>query len=94
MQVPQLSLILMLTSTREQILRAIEAIPEAKLEEALHLLQTLQTEEIKPDSPLPTVLERMGGMPKFLIHHGQLSDRDQRRKILSDRIHQRYQRHS
>jgi hypothetical protein len=84
----------MLTSTREQILRTIEAIPETRLEEALHLLQALQSEPEIPKSPIPTVLERMGGMPKFLIYHGQLSDRDQRRSILSDRIHQRYQRHS
>ena len=36
------------------------------------------------------VLEGMGGMPQFLIHDGQLSDRDLRRSILSDRIHQRF----
>ena len=76
------------TSTREQILRTIEAIPETRLEEVLHLLQTIQSNPEIPESPLPTVLERMGGMPKFLIHNGQLSDRDQRRRILSDRIHQ------
>ena len=49
----------MLISTRDQILRTIEAIPETKLEEALHLLQTLQSNPRVPESVIPTVLERM-----------------------------------
>ena len=49
----------MLIFTRDQILRTIEAIPETKLEEALHLLQTLQSNPRVPESVIPTVLERM-----------------------------------
>ena len=33
-----------------------------------------------------TVVERMGGMPKHLLNVGRLSDRDERRQILSEQI--------
>ncbi len=39
-----------------------------------------------------TVLERMGGMPKHLLNVGGLSDRDERQRILSERIKARYGR--
>ena len=39
-----------------------------------------------------TILERMGGMPKYMLSDGQLSDGDTRRTILSERIRQRYQK--
>ena len=39
-----------------------------------------------------TVLERMGGMPKHLLNVGGLLDRDERRRILSERIQTCYGR--
>ncbi|MGK7891521.1 MAG: hypothetical protein AB4042_19495 [Leptolyngbyaceae cyanobacterium] len=39
-----------------------------------------------------TVLERMGGVPKYLLSDGRLSDRKNRRAIISERIRQRYQK--
>lgn len=39
-----------------------------------------------------TVLDRMGGMPKYLLNVGGLSDRNVRRRILSERIQARYGR--
>ena len=38
-----------------------------------------------------TVLERMGGMPEYLLSEGDLSDRDRRREIIAARIQSIYQ---
>jgi len=82
------------TPTRQQLLRAIATLPDDWLEEALQMIQTLEAKHTQETTPpihnTPTILERMGGMPEFLIHNGQLSDREQRRKLIGDRIRQRY----
>jgi hypothetical protein len=38
----------------------------------------------------PTVLERIGGVPKHLLSIGDLSDRDHRRAVILDRLQQKY----
>lgn len=81
---------------RQELLRTIATLPDDWLEEALTLIQGLQAKHTPMDTPTideaPTVLERMGGMPRFLIHNGQLSDRDHRRQRLREQIQRHYKR--
>jgi hypothetical protein len=84
------------SSIRQELLRAIAALPDDWLVDVLQMIHQLRTEHMQasnpPSPPLPTILERMGGMPRFLIHNGQLSDRDHRRTVIRDRIWQRHHR--
>ena len=54
---------------------------------------TLEASEVGLAKPLetettarPTVLERMGGMPKYMLSDGRLSNRDTRRVSITDQI--------
>ncbi|MCW6038920.1 hypothetical protein K4A83_22085 [Spirulina subsalsa FACHB-351] len=53
---------------------------------ALQLLKASQSHSSNPVS----ILERMGGKPKFLLHQGNRARRDQRRQLLAEQLHQRY----
>ena len=55
------------------------------------LIKQLLLNRLSTLSPRKTVLERMGGMPKHLLSVGGLSDRDQRRSIIAERIQDRHQ---
>ena len=77
------------SSIRQELLRAIADLPDDWLEEALQMIHRLRTEHTQASntpSNLPTILERMGGMPQVLIHNGQLSDRDYRRAVIGQRF--------
>lgn len=54
---------------------------------ALQLLKASQVQLQRSDM---SILERMGGTPKFLLHQGNRSRRDQRRQLLAERLHQKY----
>jgi hypothetical protein len=54
------------------------------------LVQLIQQEVVPEAQSQETVLERMGGMPQYSLSEGHLSDRDSRRKVLSERIHTKY----
>lgn len=58
----------------------------------LQFISSLETPVSKYQTPPKTVLERMGGYPKFLLEgSGNLSDRDVRKKAISDIIKARHQ---
>ncbi len=55
--------------------------------ESIEILET--TNKIQPQ----TVIEKMGGYPKFLLESsGNLSDRDIRKKIIADKIKEKHQK--
>jgi hypothetical protein len=76
---------------KEELIQAIERSPDEIVRELLDVLQALQrqqqleTPDLQPDSR-KTVLERMGGVPKHLLSDGNLSDRDRRRALISERL--------
>jgi hypothetical protein len=88
-------------TAREQLIQEIRQAPDSLVEELLKVLISLKNRQ--PDlaaapnqdsvDKRPTVLERMGGLPRHLLSAGDLSDRDRRRAILQSRI-QRSDRYS
>ena len=81
--------------SKAQLMRELERTSDAIASQVLDFLLFLkqrQPDRTHEPQASRTVLERMGGMPKYLLSDGQLSDRDSRRSILADRIRQRYQK--
>jgi hypothetical protein len=76
---------------KEQLIQAIEHAPDWVLQD---LLQTLQQNALESSQPPKTVLERMGGVPKYLLSDGNLSDRYRRRALISDHLKQKYRQNS
>jgi|GEM_PF-5260495 hypothetical protein len=57
-----------------------------------YCIQTIEAPASNYQTPLKTVLERMGGYPKFLLEGtGNLSDRDVRKKTIAEKIQARHQ---
>lgn len=78
---------------KEKLIQAIERSPDSIVQELLKLLESLEQKQLKPelvDSNQKTVLERMGGVPKYLLNIGDLSDRDRRREEISSYLQKKY----
>ncbi|NEQ99307.1 MAG: hypothetical protein F6K30_21800 [Cyanothece sp. SIO2G6] len=76
-------------------MRELEGASEAIAAQVLDFLLFLKQRHSSPNQTTQaqqTVLERMGGVPKYLLSDGRLSDRDTRRAIIAERIRQRYQK--
>lgn len=78
----------------------IEKLPLDKQQEVLDFIEFLQSkvESIENSETInknqqKTVIEKMGGYPKFLLESsGNLSDRDIRQKIIANRIKEKHQK--
>ncbi len=84
---------------KEELIQAIERSPDEIVQELLQVLQALQRQQpLDTGDSQPvrrkTVLERMGGVPKHLLSVGDLSDRDHRRTLISERLQQKYRNDS
>jgi hypothetical protein len=80
---------------KEELIQAIQASPDGIVQELLAVLQVLQREQSatanhQAPAHQPTVLERMGGVPKYLLAAGDLSDRDHRRTIITAHLQKKY----
>lgn len=71
---------------KEELILAIERSPDWLIQD---LLDSLEQRNLD-DRPNQTVLERMGGIPKYLLSNGNLSDRDRRRAVIKDRLQHKY----
>lgn len=80
------------TSSQQQLLQAIANLSDQQIPIVLQFISSLDSPmENYPTNP-QTVLERMGGYPKFLLEGaGNLSDRDVRKKAIADKIKARHQ---
>ncbi|MDB9538680.1 hypothetical protein NWP22_17760 [Anabaenopsis tanganyikae CS-531] len=75
------------TSPHQKLLEAIANLSEQQIPLVLQFISSLETPVSDYQTPAKTVLERMGGYPKFLLEgSGDLSDRDVRKKAISDII--------
>jgi hypothetical protein len=80
---------------KEELIQAIERSPDEIVRSLLEVLQALQRQQIlETGDQQKTVLERMGGVPKHLLSDGDLSDRDRRRAVISERLQQKYRHDS
>ncbi len=84
---------------KEELIQAIERSPDEIVQELLQVLQALQRQQPldtgdSPTASRKTVLERMGGVPKHLLSVGDLSDRDRRRTLISERLQQKHRHDS
>ena len=80
------------TSPHQKLLEAIANLSEQQIPLVLQFISSLETPVSDYQTPPKTVLERMGGYPKFLLEgSGDLSDRDVRKKAIADRIQARHQ---
>jgi len=80
------------TSPQQQLLQAIGNLSDQQIPIVLQFISSLQTEVNNYPTKPQTVLERMGGYPKFLLEGtGNLSDRDVRKKLIADKIQARHQ---
>ncbi len=82
---------------REQLIEEIRQAPDSIVEELLKVLMLLKSRQARIKAgdaeqqlERQTVLERMGGLPQYLLSAGDRSDRDRRRAILLSQLQQRY----
>ncbi|NEP16363.1 MAG: hypothetical protein F6J97_05595 [Leptolyngbya sp. SIO4C1] len=54
------------------------------------LVKQLLRDRLESSQPKQTILEKMGGIPEHLLTVGDLSDREQRRSVIAERIQARY----
>ena len=79
-------------SPQQQLLQAIGNLSDQQIPIVLQFISSLETEVNNYPTKPQTVLERMGGYPKFLLEGtGNLSDRDVRKKLIADKIQARHQ---
>ena len=79
-------------SPQQQLLQAIGNLSDQQIPIVLQFISSLETEINNYPSKPQTVLEKMGGYPKFLLEGtGNLSDRDVRKKLIADKIQARHQ---
>jgi hypothetical protein len=80
-------------TAREELIQAIERSPDDLVQALLEVFKVLQerrsVETIAPGEA-KTVLERMGGEPKYMLSVGGLSDRDRRRELIAMHLQQKY----
>jgi hypothetical protein len=80
------------TSPQQQLLQVIGNLSDQQIQIVLQFISSLETEVNNYPTKPQTVLERMGGYPKFLLEGtGNLSDRDVRKKLIADKIQARHQ---
>lgn len=80
------------TSPHQKLLEAIANLSDQQISLVLQFILSLERPVSDYQTPSKTVLERMGGYPKFLLEgSGDLSDRDVRKKAISDIIKARHQ---
>jgi hypothetical protein len=80
------------TSPQQQLLQAISNLSDQQIPIVLQFISSLETEVNNYPTKPQTVLEKMGGYPKFLLEGtGNLSDRDVRKKMIADKIQARHQ---
>ena len=80
------------TSPQQQLLQAIGNLSDQQIPIVLQFISSLQTEVNNYPTKPQTVLERMGGYPKFLLEGtGNLSDRDERKKLIAVKFQARHQ---
>lgn len=80
---------------KEELIQAIQQSPDGIVQELLAMLKALQGQPLleAADSPpveCKTVLERMGGVPRYLLSEGDLSDRDRRRALITEHLQRKY----
>lgn len=79
------------TSPHQKLLEAIANLSDQQISLVLQFISSLETPVSNYQTPPKTVLERMGGYPKFFLEgSGDLSDRDVRKKAISDIIKARH----
>jgi hypothetical protein len=74
---------------KEELIKAIEQSPDWLIQD---LLNSIKQSKLETNQPSQTVLERMGGIPKYLLSDGNLSDRDRRRTIITSHLQHRYRK--
>ncbi|AFW94464.1 hypothetical protein ANA_C11703 [Anabaena sp. 90] len=80
------------TNPHQELLQAIANLSDQQIPLVLQFISSLETPVNNYPISAKTVLERMGGYPKFLLEgSGDLSDRDVRKKAIADRIQARHQ---
>jgi hypothetical protein len=80
------------TDSHQQLLQAISHLSEHQASVVLQFISSLETLTNNHLTSPQTVLERMGGYPEFSLEgSGDLSDRDVRKKVISDIVKARQQ---
>jgi hypothetical protein len=75
------------TDQHQQVLEAIAKLNQQQIPLVLQFISSLETPANNYLDSSKTVLERMGGLPQFLLEGaGDLSDRDIRKKVIADKI--------
>lgn len=82
------------SSPSEVIEKALALLREKELEDAAHDSQDLPQGVGIAEQPQPTILQRMGGIPRHLLAVGGLSDRETRQAVIAARIQARHQARS
>ncbi len=79
------------TNPHQQLLQAISNLNDRQVSVVLEFISSLETPINNHSTSSQTVLERMGGYPEFLLEgSGDASDRDVRKKAISDMIQARH----
>lgn len=80
------------TVSHQKLIEAIANLSDQQISLVLQFISSLETPVSNYQTPPQTVLERMGGYPEFLLEgSGNLSDRDVRKKAISDVVKARHQ---
>ncbi|MDJ0658914.1 MAG: hypothetical protein QNJ42_05425 [Crocosphaera sp.] len=75
------------------MLNKLSNLSPEQLNTVLKFIESIETLEENNKTQQKTVIEKMGGYPKFLLESsGNLSDRDIRKKIIADKIKEKHQR--
>jgi hypothetical protein len=72
---------------KEELIQSIERSPEWLIQD---LLDSLRQRNLETNQPTQTVLERVGGIPKYLLSDGNLSNRDRCRAIITNHLQHKY----
>lgn len=75
--------------SKAQLMRELEGASAAIAAQVLDFSLFLKQRQSSPDQTSndpQTILERMGGVPQYLLSDGRLSDRDARRAIIAEQL--------
>jgi hypothetical protein len=77
---------------KEELILAVQQSPDNLVQALLELLKVLQQQPPKTEelAQPKTILERMGGEPKYMLSVGGLSDRDHRRDVITAHLQKKY----
>jgi hypothetical protein len=79
-------------NNQSQLLEAISQLDEQQIPLVLQFISSLQKNTAISPTSSQTVLERMGGYPKYFLEgSGDLSDRNVRKKIIAEKIRAKHQ---